>query len=259
MAYQEFSLHGLDSERVEAFWSFNPRKAAVHRVLPDGRMDLLARFDVRGGGAIANVRLVVAGPAQRPSFLPTRADTALLGVRFRVGWGGVCLGIDPSNIRDKVLLADEARTLLGVLAAPILMSRTDDELRNTLRLAVNILTNRTARFTRQQRVLDAIAMLHQAGGCLSFGALAKLTDTNERTLRRGMVDVVGLPAKTLSLIVRFQRTLSLLRQRPNDSLTHIALEGGYSDQAHMTREFRRLGGFTPAARPELPSIHLAML
>ncbi|WP_296447925.1 AraC family transcriptional regulator [Rhodoferax sp. UBA5149] len=259
MAYHEFSLNGLNSERVEALWSFNPGKAAVHRVLPDGRMDLLARFDVRDGGSISNVRLLIAGPAQRPSLLPTRGDTALLGVRFRVGWGGVCLGIDPSTIRDRVLLADDAQRLLGVLAVPILMSRTDEELRDTLRRAVEILTNRATRLARQQPVLDAIAMVHQTGGCLSFGALAKLTDTNERTLRRGMLDAVGLPAKTLSLIVRFQRTLGLLRRVPNDSLTQIALEGGYSDQAHMTREFRRLGGFTPAMRPELPSIHLAML
>jgi AraC-like DNA-binding protein len=41
----------------------------------------------------------------------------------------------------------------------------------------------------------------------------------------------------------------LLTAQPCLTLAEAALEGGYSDQAHMTREFRRYGGFTPGRRP----------
>lgn len=259
MSYRELSLQGLSSECVEALWFFNPKRKDVHRVLPDGRMDLLARFEVGDRGTISKVRLVIAGPAQRPSYLPTRADTGLLGIRFRVGWGGVCLGVDPARIRDDVLLSDDAHRVLGALAHPILQSRSCVELRSAMTNAVNILTCSVTKTSQQRNVITAITSLHQARGCLSFESLVGRSPMSERTLRRGMLEAVGLAPKTLAAIIRFQCTLGLMRQRPSAPLTQIALEGGYSDQAHMTRAFRRLGGFTPADRPELAAIHLAML
>jgi AraC-like DNA-binding protein len=40
------------------------------------------------------------------------------------------------------------------------------------------------------------------------------------------------------------------------SLAALAFEAGYSDQSHMTREFRQLGGFMPGRRPSLPVINI---
>ncbi len=258
-SYRELPLHGLNREYVEALWCFKPPKAEVHRVLPDGRMDLVARFEIAEGGAISNVRLVIAGPAQRPADLPTRDGTAMMGVRFRVGWGGACLGIDPASIRDDTLLADDVLTALGPLAHPILRSTTLAALQDALTCVANSLARRAVPSSQQRQVLDAIALLHRNGGCLPFESLAQLTPMSERSLRRAMLGAVGLAPKTLASIVRFRRTLGLLRSQPGTPLPQIALEGGYSDQAHMTRAFRRLGGFTPAAQPALPDIHLAMV
>jgi transcriptional regulator GlxA family with amidase domain len=76
---------------------------------------------------------------------------------------------------------------------------------------------------------------------------------SERNLRRRIETSVGLSFKALASVLRFQRTLRLLSPTGGKALglTQAALEGGYADQAHMTREFRRHGGFTPARRPAL--------
>jgi AraC-like DNA-binding protein len=76
-----------------------------------------------------------------------------------------------------------------------------------------------------------------------------------RTLRRRCGDAFGYGPKTLERILRFQRFLRLLRRSDALQLVALALEAGYADQAHLTREVRRLSGFSPAAlvaqlRPE---------
>jgi AraC-like DNA-binding protein len=71
----------------------------------------------------------------------------------------------------------------------------------------------------------------------------------DRQLRRRFADAVGYGPKTLERILRFQRFLRLARgdgaSRPD--LARLALEAGYADQAHLTRECSRLAGLPPAA------------
>jgi AraC-like DNA-binding protein len=45
--------------------------------------------------------------------------------------------------------------------------------------------------------------------------------------------------------MRFQTLLAMLRTQPNSTLTDLAFMTGYSDQAHMSREFREFAGITP--------------
>jgi AraC-like DNA-binding protein len=50
-------------------------------------------------------------------------------------------------------------------------------------------------------------------------------------------------------LLRFQAAARLLLKggRPMPGLAAVALDCGYSDQAHLTREFRRFAAITPAA------------
>jgi len=56
---------------------------------------------------------------------------------------------------------------------------------------------------------------------------------------------VGLPPKLYCRVLRFQRALTLLAAEPSAALVNVALDSGYSDQSHLTREFRELGGLSP--------------
>jgi AraC-like DNA-binding protein len=51
--------------------------------------------------------------------------------------------------------------------------------------------------------------------------------------------------KRYARLMRFRSLLASLRHAPADALGLLALEAGYSDQAHMTREFRAFAGVTP--------------
>jgi AraC-like DNA-binding protein len=76
--------------------------------------------------------------------------------------------------------------------------------------------------------------------------LAAALGIGDRHLRRRFAAAVGYGPKTLHRILRFQRFLQLMGRGPATDLAWLALEAGYADQAHLTRECRRLSGLTPA-------------
>lgn len=58
---------------------------------------------------------------------------------------------------------------------------------------------------------------------------------------------VGLTPKAFCRVQRFQTLLTALAADPARPLAQLALDAGYSDQAHMSREFSGIAGLTPGA------------
>jgi AraC-like DNA-binding protein len=56
---------------------------------------------------------------------------------------------------------------------------------------------------------------------------------------------VGLTPKLYCRLLRFQQALKHTVADPSASLVDLAIEAGYSDQPHFTREFREFAGLTP--------------
>lgn len=56
----------------------------------------------------------------------------------------------------------------------------------------------------------------------------------------------GMSPKRYARLMRFQGLLAALRKDAAASLSELAYRAGYSDQAHMTREFREFAGVTPS-------------
>ena len=79
--------------------------------------------------------------------------------------------------------------------------------------------------------------------------LARRFDLSERQLRRRIEAAVGYPPRTLARILRFQRFLGAARSSGSSGhdLARLAAEAGYADQAHLTRDSRRLAGLPPGA------------
>jgi AraC-like DNA-binding protein len=75
---------------------------------------------------------------------------------------------------------------------------------------------------------------HVAAVALELGVSA-------RQLQRRISDAVGYGPKMLQRVLRFQR----LQMLPSAPLVELALDAGYSDQAHMTAEVTELAGVSP--------------
>ena len=137
----------------------------------------------------------------------------------------------------------EARTLLLRLAA-------ESSPRARLRLLQDCLSKRAQSAPPPNRVVARAAELMRAArGEISSEELARACGCTSRTLRSAAVAEAGLSPKQLGRIVRVRYALELLAEA-NVSLSRAAVESAFSDQAHMSREFRDLLGASPARLSE---------
>lgn len=255
--YRELALPAPDAQRIESLWASQASADGLHRVLPDGRMDLIVRYRLDRDGRIAGARLVIAGPSTRFADIPVAQGDGFLGVRFAPGWGGACLGVAPARLREKVWLDEQASAALGPAdAASLLGADSPDALQGRL---LAIARRRAWRAPAPAKgMCAAIARMHAGQGRLPLPALAAASGLGERSLRRHLAERIGLGFSAFSTVLRFQRALRLLATGHATTLTQLAADCGYSDQADMTRAFRRHGGFTPGQRPPVTLVGLPL-
>jgi len=200
-------------------------------ILPDACSDLIWE---QGVGSH------VAGPDTGPVPTVTRAGAVFVGVRFRPSAGGTALGLPLSEIRDlRVGLADllpaAARQLPATLDPAEAAART-----------LNVAGALVADADSDLAVTRAAALLRDPAARAE--AVAADVGLSERQLRRRVQAAAGYGPKTLQRVLRFQRFVRMLdaAAQPTDLAT-AAVQVGYADQAHLTRECSVLSGLTPAA------------
>lgn len=81
-------------------------------------------------------------------------------------------------------------------------------------------------------------------GTAGVAEVAARAYVSERQLERRFAERIGYGPKTFQRIMRFQRVAGQLR-RGGVGLARAAASAGYADQAHLTRESRRLAGLSP--------------
>lgn len=90
-------------------------------------------------------------------------------------------------------------------------------------------------------------LLVRTQGGVSIGALARELGWSHRRFIARFREQVGLTPKAAARVIRFDCAASALRSAPARPLAELAVSCGYSDQAHLNRDFRELAGTTPAA------------
>lgn len=93
-------------------------------------------------------------------------------------------------------------------------------------------------------VVDAFDTLRRVGGRISIRSLARSCGCSERLLEKRFCEQIGVSPKAVARVLRLRRAAALLSHgRPVGA---VAVACGYSDQAHLTREFTAMAGISPA-------------
>jgi AraC-like DNA-binding protein len=205
----------------------------VERVLPDGCADIVW---IDGDG------IVVAGPATRQVLVDIPAGAAALGVRFGPGAAGAALGVAAHELRDRTVALEEV------------WGREATELAEHLagappRRRLAILAGAVAQRLDGARAPDPLVTRASdllAGG-MAVTATSREVALTDRHLRRRFHDAVGYGPKTLQRVLRLRHFLAVAESAASPDLARVAVEAGYSDQPHLTRECAELAGLPPAA------------
>jgi len=89
--------------------------------------------------------------------------------------------------------------------------------------------------------------MRKANGALPVSQVAAAAHATVRTLERKFRQSSGHTVKDVSGLMRFEQVRNQLWLNPNSNLAGLAHELGYTDQSHLSREFKRYTGTTPAA------------
>ncbi|HEY8928342.1 MAG TPA: helix-turn-helix domain-containing protein [Mucilaginibacter sp.] len=109
-------------------------------------------------------------------------------------------------------------------------------------------------FLEAQSHISVNSMLFKAGvamrkanGALPVSEVAAAAHATVRTLERNFKQSSGHTVKDVSALIRFEQVRNRLWHSPDTNLAGLAHELGYTDQSHLSREFKRYSGTTPAA------------
>jgi AraC-like DNA-binding protein len=206
---------------------------AEDRVLPDGCVDFVWDGE----------RLFVAGPDEKAVELERRVGSAMAGVRLRPGRAPGLLGVAAAELTGlRVDLSELWGRAASGLAERLFAVPDVAAARQLLEEGV---VSRLANAPAADRVVAAFVRALEADAGLEVTRLAREVGFSRRQLQRRSLESLGYGPKTFARVVRFQRFVCLARDRPELGLALLARASGYADQAHLTRECRRLAGLTP--------------
>ena len=96
-------------------------------------------------------------------------------------------------------------------------------------------------------VAHAWRCLHASRGRARIASIADDLGWSRKRLALRFREQVGVSPKTLARLIRYERAASELGHGSTTDLARVAAACGFFDQAHLTNEFRRIRGTTPAA------------
>jgi AraC-like DNA-binding protein len=253
-SYREFRPPRNLATLIDAVWGLafpyheqGIGKDFADRVLPDGCVQVICRLDDPFGANQTDVaHLFVRGPLARFDLVPVPYSSRYVGVRIAPGMASTVLRLPPAEIQGRRiglrdLLPDRAQLFDRVSQA-----RTCNEGCRLLVAAVAAATAAETPRGASTPAAEAVAAIRQHHGRVPLAALASRLGWSERTLHRRVTAAIGLSPKHYSRIVRLRHAIGLVARDQHRPLSVLALDAGYSDQAHMNRDFANLAGLSPA-------------
>lgn len=227
---------------IECFWISQFANQSPKRIAPDGGIDLIYPLSSLTSGAPVPV-LVGTMTRWLMTMQPSCSD--IVGIRFRPGGIYPFLKMPLHAFTDVVVPLDDIVPSLGTA----FLERVQEMIGETERLSriEQILSEKLRQYDRQWLpMLPVAAHIASRHGQISVTQLSEQANLSRRQLERLFQQYVGVSPKLLARILRFRYVKNALRRNSQDSLMAIAFDHGYTDHAHLTKEFKTFLGLTPS-------------
>ncbi|HMR84613.1 MAG TPA: helix-turn-helix domain-containing protein [Niabella sp.] len=256
MNYQTFQPNSYLNSLVKCYWTLevppmpDPPK---QRIVPDGCMEMIFILgdDIKRYTSenefIIQPRAVVIGQITEPFIIQPTGYVYCFAVRFYPYGFANFIDTPLKNLENKetpIAQLFKETTALELEQKIIQTADTQQRIKLIEAFLLNRLNEKTTIDNIVQSTIDA---LFATSGSLPINAILKENLSKRRQLERKFLKQIGISPKQLGRVIRLQTALKMLLNQKKETLTRIAYESEYYDQAHFIKDFRELTGNNPAA------------
>lgn len=250
MRHEEFEPPEELRDIIKCFW-YNridsEELQSSFEVLPDGYAEIIFHFGSAcsifdNGSLQALPSPFLMGLLNQPVLFNTKNRLEIIGIRCFPWTVFDLLGL-PSGKYGVRIFEHPIAQLQSTLNQCIHADRIDDALAHVTQYFLNA----RPRIAIDSTLFKAGSAMREANGAMPVSQVAAAAHATVRTLERKFKQSSGHTVKDVSGLIRFEQVRNQLWLYPNSSIAGLAHELGYTDQSHLTREFKRYSGATPAA------------
>ena len=253
MNFQILEPHEDLATLVKCYWTLESPKEKTPKkntIVPDGCMKLIFHYGdlyknyTKNGESVILPKCLLIGQLTRPYMVEPTGKTGTFFVCFHPN-GFLPFATFPiKEMENTAIPLDKLFGKEGTeIGQKILNANTTSE---RISLIEAFLLDRLASTNAiDQIVKSTVETILTAKGQLSVAELSKQNNTNRRQLARKFSSTIGLSPKQLSKTIRLQAALKILLTKKHTSLTDLAYENEYFDQAHFIKDFKEFTGLTP--------------
>jgi len=254
MNYQTFRPHSYLESLVKCYWTLEvPAQKDSQRqlIIPDGCIEMIFILgdDIKRYTSenkfIIQPREMVLGQITEPFFVEPTGYVNSFAVRFYPYGFANFVPTPIKNLANKetpvaLLFGEELSKELG---QRIIHARdTQKRIEIVEDFLLRKLNDKATIDTIVKTTIDAILLTK---GSTSINTILKDDLSKRRQLEREFIKEVGISPKQLGKVIRLQTALKMLLNRQSETLTKIAYESEYYDQAHFIKDFKEFTGTTP--------------
>jgi AraC-like DNA-binding protein len=250
MQHQEFEPPEALQDTIKCFW-YNKRESGAlsssFEVVPDGYAEIIFHFgsecSISNNGTLQELPSpFMVGLLNQPALFYTKNNLEIIGIRCFPWTVFDLLGL-PSGKEGVHIFEHPIALLQATLAEKIKGGRITEALAAVKQY---FLDARSGIATDSMLSKAGLAM-RSANGNMPVSQVAAAAHTTVRTLERKFRQSSGHTVKDVSALMRFEQVRNRLWGYPDVNIAGLAQELGYTDQSHLSREFKRYAGTTPAA------------
>ncbi len=268
MDYQSFEPHPDLSSIVKCYWTLkvpagynNERQ----RIVPDGSLELafilgedIKRF-TNETAFILQPRAMVLGQTVKPFYIQPTGVVDTFAIQFYPYGFANLIKQDVRSLIDKETpIQDLFGKHKGDQLYLEIFEASDVEER------IAIINGFLLDIIKRPLVIDKIVkstvdLIAETNGGLSITEMLKKNPSIRRKLERKFSKQVGLSPKQLGRVIRLQTALKLILGGKERSLTQVAYQADYYDQAHFIKDFKTFTGNSPKGFLESKELELSSL
>lgn len=247
MRFETFLPCDLLKPFVSSFAIQEGSAETVYKVLPDTR--LVIGFQYKGSiSLVADDRedllspYGITGVADRFRMFKCVPDTGTVLVFFKVAGAAQFFKEPLHEFSGKSISLEHFASQSGLSLLQEQLQEAETDLKR-IWLVENFLCSRISFGSQDNLISEALDHIQGRKGIIKMHLLIEKLHISKSPFEKRFRKIVGISPKKFASLVRLKHVLTLYQ--PGKSLTEIAYEAGYFDQAHFIKQFKIAAGETP--------------